>query len=398
MKSPESSRFGAQHSLRERLAARSGTRPEDWYPVYKARYGMALVFRALRAKEATTVVTQLFTCCTAVDPVLVAGLTPRYGEISAETLALDPEVLAVEGSDAVVLQHTFGIVDADRCAEVARRTRAAGALLVEDSAHCVTRMARDAQGEPLADVSIHSFGVEKMLPTHFGGAVWVNPSLARTRPRLDRVLRRALEGLEPIGRRLDAATRVYAAQNRVLARVPGAAGRLLRGALTRTGLHEPAISARELAGGLQGPPTGPSEWVSARAVAALDGLDANEERRSANVAALRRALVGARGVTVPAAVCAGPAQPLLRFPVILPSTTAAEEVIAAARAVGAYAQAWYRPLLYPGVTDPEGFGVPEAQDLPVTHEVSARIACLPTDLDGAATARMVRAVLDACRA
>ena len=32
--------------LREALASRTGTRPEDWFPVFKARYGMQVAFVA----------------------------------------------------------------------------------------------------------------------------------------------------------------------------------------------------------------------------------------------------------------------------------------------------------------------------------------------------------------
>lgn len=35
--------------LREALASRTGTRPEDWFPVFKARYGMQVAFDAVRS-------------------------------------------------------------------------------------------------------------------------------------------------------------------------------------------------------------------------------------------------------------------------------------------------------------------------------------------------------------
>ncbi|MBE9940144.1 DegT/DnrJ/EryC1/StrS family aminotransferase, partial [Cellulosimicrobium cellulans] len=154
------------------LADRTGTDPADWFLVFKARYGMEVVFRALaEARGPGDVVTQVFTCSTAVDPVLVAGLRPVYAEVSPATVAIDPDRLAV-GPDtrAVVLQNTFGIVDEAAARRLRDAARSVGALLVEDSAHCVGRLARDADGTPVADVSFHSFGVEKLLPTRFGGA------------------------------------------------------------------------------------------------------------------------------------------------------------------------------------------------------------------------------------
>lgn len=77
--------------LARALAARTGTRPEDWFGVLKARSGMEVAFRVLReVRGPGSVLTQVFTCATAVDPVLAAGLEPRYGEVAPATLALDP--------------------------------------------------------------------------------------------------------------------------------------------------------------------------------------------------------------------------------------------------------------------------------------------------------------------
>ena len=193
--------------LREALASRTGPRPEDWFPVFKARYGMQVAFDAVRSVRGDgSVLTQLFTCCTAVDPIVVSGLRPRYADVGADTMGID--VAKVEsmplGSDeqvhAMVMQHTFGAIDEDSSRRLAALAGEMGALLVEDCAHCVTRMARDAAGWPLADISVHSFGVEKMLPTRFGGAIWVNPRLRERDAALDAETRGPLDANET-GRR-----------------------------------------------------------------------------------------------------------------------------------------------------------------------------------------------------
>ena len=196
--------------LREALASRTGTRPEDWFPVFKARYGMQVAFDAMRSVRGDgSVLTQLFTCCTAVDPIVVSGLRPRYADVGADTMGID--VAKVEsmplGSDeqvhAMVMQHTFGAIDEDSSRRLAALAGQMGALLVEDCAHCVTRMARDAAGWPLADISVHSFGVEKMLPTRFGGAIWVNPRLRERDAALDAETRGRLAALEQPSHHLD---------------------------------------------------------------------------------------------------------------------------------------------------------------------------------------------------
>ncbi|MDN6272133.1 MAG: hypothetical protein L0J23_05590, partial [Bifidobacterium crudilactis] len=68
--------------LRQELAKRTASNAEDWFLVFKARYGMQLVFDVLRELYGPgSACTQLYTCCTAVDPILAAGLTPAYGDV-----------------------------------------------------------------------------------------------------------------------------------------------------------------------------------------------------------------------------------------------------------------------------------------------------------------------------
>ena len=141
-------------TLRDSLAAHTGTSAQDWFPVFKARYGMLAVFRALAAArpDRADVVTQTLTCSTAVDPILVAGLTPDYAEIDPATFAIDPgHLLLPDAAAALVIQHTFGLIDSGASQALAEAARAGGALVVEDSAHSVARMAREAVGRPLAD-------------------------------------------------------------------------------------------------------------------------------------------------------------------------------------------------------------------------------------------------------
>ena len=190
-------------SIAQIMASRTGTDPAYWFLVFKARYGMQVAFEEIHAEMgAGEVATQLLTCCTAVDPILVAGLVPRYCEVSFDTAMIDSEALDASGElRAVVAQHTYGIVDDAATARLAQRAHDAGTLLVEDCAHCVGRMAKGESGEPLADISFHSFGIEKMLHTLLGGAVWVNP--ASPFSAVSRRVRDRLSVLPVSGARLD---------------------------------------------------------------------------------------------------------------------------------------------------------------------------------------------------
>lgn len=367
--------------LTGRLASLTGTDAADWHPVFKARYGMLAAFEALAAArpERRSVVTQVLTCSTAVDPILVAGLTPIYAEVSPSTFAIDPAHLELpDAPSALVIQHTFGVVDQAGAAALAAATRAAGALVVEDSAHCVGRMARGADGTPLADISVHSFGAEKMLPTKFGGAIWVNPDLADR--ELHTAITAALTSLPAPGARLTIAARTYRLTRKVVARVPGV-GRVLE----KTKLYSPAVAQSEREGRLAHEAVGASGWVVGEANQALAELPEIEAKREAATNAYADALGG------------GPAsEPLVRYPVLVPAGTDAQAVFSGLRAQGIYAGIWYRPALFPGVADPSIYNyVPGT--LPITEDVIARIVNLPTDVTPERAREIAAAYLELSR-
>ncbi|PLS31648.1 aminotransferase DegT [Bifidobacterium margollesii] len=368
------------------LADRTGTNARDWYPVFKARYGMSVVFETVRDQRSKgSVVTQLFTCCTAVDPIVSAGLDPVYADIDRHTISIDADRLdldAVPAPRAVMLQHTFGLIDTASSTTLAAKAHDAGALVMEDCAHCVGRMARDERGLPLADVSIHSFGVEKMLPTRFGGAVWINPRLAATDPALDREIRSRLAALPVPGRRLDLVTKLYVNENRVFSRLGGLGGSL-RNAFTGFGWYEPPIAQVERQGRLAYPPFAPTVWIDAKAASALRRLDENEESRRRIVDVYRRRLADVPSLEIPSAAVAEPNQPLLRFPLFAVDTATADRLIDVVRAAGGYAERWYRPELFPGVTDERAYGLDRLDRTTVTvsDELVDRALCLPTELD-----------------
>ncbi|MBW3087292.1 DegT/DnrJ/EryC1/StrS aminotransferase family protein [Bifidobacterium sp. 82T24] len=388
--------------LRDALAGRTGTDARDWFPVFKARYGMLTVLRSVDGRRGRgAVMTQLFTCCTAVDPIVCSGFTPRYVDVDADTLSIDADAAedyvsghSDEGLRAVMLQHTFGLIDDASSRRIAGLARKHGALVIEDCAHCVTRMAVAGDGSPLADVSVHSFGVEKILPTRFGGAIWVNPRLAETDPQLDADLRRHLDHLPVPPRRIDMVTRLYVNENRVLGRLPGGSGGRMRSLLTDIGLYEPPIAASEQRGGLAYEPMGMTPWMVRRAVAGIRGLDANEEGRRRVTTVYRDGLRDLAGLDIPGGILDGDAQPLLRFPLFAHDTAEAERVIAAVRAVGGYAERWYRPELFPGVTDDHAYGLDalDRSTVPVTGRLVEGAVSLPTEVSLDKAGEIVTAV------
>lgn len=379
-----------EHDVIHSLAARTGTSPEDWHLVFKARYGLELVYRALaRTKGPGSVATQAYTCLTSVTPILAAGHEPVYLDVDEDVLAVGAD--AVGSLDraplAVVDQHTMGIIDDARSQALAAAAHRLGALLVEDGAHAVGRMARDGDGAPVADVCVYSFGVEKVLPTsHFGGAVWVSPAMADVATRGELVA--SLEALRPIGPSLERACRAYFNQSRVLAHLPAAMARRVGDGWVAKGRREPAVAADEVEGRLPLEPMAPGEWVSGEVAADLADLDANFRRRIETVAAFREVLSEDDALFVPGAVLARD-QPLLRYPVFARDTGTALRIRDGVGRMGYYCVAWYRPLLFPGA-DAVAYHAPAAGALPVSEALSAGAVSLPADI-GAEAAHAVAA-------
>ena len=396
------SETGATQELLEGLAQVTETRREDWFATFKARHAMQVALAAAaRATGRNEAVTQLFTCVTAVDPIVAEGLVPRYADVSPRTLAADPALVHADHATlAVVDQHTFGIIDTEASLRLRDEAHAVGALLMEDAAHCLGRMARDADGNPIADLSIHSFGVEKMLPgVYFGGAVWVNPGLAEP---VRAAICAAFEALGEPPAALERAARRYRNQMRVFTRVPHGLSVALRSHAAARGSFEPAVSEAEQRGRVSHAASLPGEWVARQATNGLGTLAANEENRRACVAAYLDGFAAAgadEALGIPAAVReVASDQPLLRVPVFFRSTELASQAIAAVAAQGHYAQAWPRPLLLPGVLDAKAYGLQEGTGAwPVSERLSAGVVGLPTDIDPAAVPAVAQAMVELAR-
>jgi dTDP-4-amino-4,6-dideoxygalactose transaminase len=280
----------------------------------------------------------------------------------------------------VVLQHTFGMVSPEADRRLASAAHSLGAVVLEDCAHCVGVISRDADGEPVADISVHSFGVEKMLPTQFGGAVWLNPSMRDG--ELRQAIASRLSALNPPDETLDRAIRTYLDRIRVLSRLPRGAARKLRARWEAKGSFEPAVSDAERRGEVSHEPMAPSAWATERMLGALRSLDESRAMRREAVAAYAGLLSGVEGAEVPAPVLERP-DALLEFPIFLADAASADAVIAALGAAGYYAVSWYRPLLYPGPLDAAAYafdGEVDVERLPVTARLSRGPVGLPTDV------------------
>ena len=373
----------------KKLAELSGTKAEDWHLCLKARFGMALVFEAIRDKlGAGEVITTPYTCITAINPILVAGLTPVYHDI-------DPSILSTGKPDdhyckgktkAIVMQHTLGMIG--NKTSLRKYADKHKLILIEDAAHCVTRFAHDKDDKILADISIHSFGVEKVLTgTKFGGAVWINPELKQKSPILYDYLVAKFQKLKAPDRHMAFRVRTYRLNNAVIQRLHGGLKRKVRNLSIKAGMLEPAIYPFEQ-DGRQDEPKTTNKYINERILEQLEILKSNYIRRSANVELYQSKLKSKHFEKITKLQ-----EPLLAYPILFESTEKANRAYDMLTAEGYFIRRWYSPLLYPGPNNLSTYRY-NPKKAPIAEDISRRILCLPTDLPVIETNKIVKFLTD----
>lgn len=371
--------------VRAELARITKTNEQDWFLVFRARYGMETVLEAL-AKHAGAgeVITQPFTCTTALNPIMSAGHRPVYVDANYDDLSLDTSKLTASSSSrALIMQHSFGMVSNVKKAREFADTNEL--LLLEDSAHQLGLLARDGD-TILADISVHSFGVEKLLPTKFGGAVWVNPAMKNTALRSE--IRTALAQLPVVSGKAAAAAKRYRGINRLLNHTPTRVEPLLRSFVTQIGLFQPAIMPQEVRGKNQDAPSAPNEFILEGMLKGLASFDATTTLRRSVAAVYQTGMP--QEYTIPAALQPGCAP--VRFPVICADQQIAAALFDKLRAHGHYSGKWYRPIPFPGIQDQSLYKY-DASSCPTAEDISARILNLPTNI----TPTEAKEILDVLR-
>lgn len=373
--------------LKTRLAERTGTQAGDWFLVAKARYGLEVVLQVVAdIRGSGEVITQPFTCLTAVNPIISAGHKPIYADISPNTLSLDPTTMRVtNASRAVIVQHSFGI-PAD-IPTVRHFASTHNLLLIEDSAHKPGLIA-SKNGQILADISVHSFGVEKMLPTKFGAAIWINPDLRDA--TLRDALRIAFKELPRLSLLRNLRLRTYSPANRALNHLPQFMNPpAVRDTLARLRLFEAAITPLERRGKNSGKPAYPSNWILQRIVAELSVYDTNLDGRQAATQAYLNAFGKRDDFTIPAGIV--PDGVYTRFPIVCQTAEQASLLFARLAKQGLHPGKWYRPTLFPGPADQALYSYDPAS-CPIAEDISARILNLPTNV----STERIKEILYAC--
>lgn len=372
-------------AIRKKLASFSNTDENDWFLCLKARYGMASVFKAIRSELGSgEIVTTPYTCITSVNPIIVAELKPVYADIAADTLSIsNPLSVITKRTHGVIVQHTLGIIN-NESNKIAKICKDKNLLFIEDSAHCLSRMAVDTKGNPLADISIHSFGVEKVLQnTKFGGAIYVNPKLKDKNPKLYASITNKLLSLPDAPRTLDLKIRAYRTQNAILQRLPNSMKNSFRDAMVKTKTFEPAVQPFEQAAD-QGKSYNITSYAANIIMNNLPSLPGNYKRREQNVATYNIYLQKAKDFHI----ISDSKEPMLAFPIVFEDARRATAAYNALASSGYFIRRWYSPLLYPGPTDNRYYSY-DSKKCPVAESIHMRVLCLPTNLSTLDTKKII---------
>lgn len=370
----------SSEEIKKLLAEYSGTNPEDWYICLKARFAMELVFKALKRSLPSTrteVITTPFTCITAINPILKAGYKPIYAPIDAEKLNFrSPEKYINEKTSAVVLQNTFGIVPAPPFFLARTKT---SPLIIEDSAHSPSRMIKDHKDQVFADVSVHSFGVEKILPSKFGSAIYVNPKLKKSKPIFYKHLTSSLKRLRHPNLFLSLRIITYRFTNAIINRFPLKTRSPIRHFLSNIHLLESAVKPAELSGHQDNPCTSTAH-ANNDVLKYLKDLTKNFHQRTQVTSFLSANLKDSKKVSL---FPIDSNSPLLVFPVLASSRKKADDLYQKLTSAGFYIRRWYNPPLYPGPAGPniaKNVYFYDKERHPLAEEIGQRILCLPTDI------------------
>lgn len=138
------------------------------------RTALYAAMKALDVHVGDEVIVQSFTCVVVTNAIRYLGATPVFVDIN-ESYTADPTSIAeaiTDNTKAIIVQHTFGTpADIEAIIDLAHTN---GIAVIEDCAHAVGARHNGKLLGTLGDVSIMSFGSDKVISSVRGGAVVTN--------------------------------------------------------------------------------------------------------------------------------------------------------------------------------------------------------------------------------
>ncbi|MBU1070924.1 DegT/DnrJ/EryC1/StrS family aminotransferase [Patescibacteria group bacterium] len=139
------------------------------------RSGLQLALQSLNLPKKSEIITQAFTCSAVINPILANQLKPVYADIKLNSFNLNHlqlNKLLTPKTKAIIIQHTFGTPANLRA--IRSFVQKHNLLLIEDCAHS---LGAHYQNKPLGsfgDITLLSFGRDKIISSVFGGAILIN--------------------------------------------------------------------------------------------------------------------------------------------------------------------------------------------------------------------------------
>lgn len=154
------------------------------------RSGLQLILKSLKLPKDSEIIVQAFTCSAVVNPILINHLKPVYTDIKLESFNLNHHQLnklVTPKTKAVIVQHTFGTPA--NLKAIRSFTNKHNLVLIEDCAHSLGAYYQNKLLGSFGDVTLLSFGRDKVISSVFGGAILVNnpkliPSLKKLYSKL----------------------------------------------------------------------------------------------------------------------------------------------------------------------------------------------------------------------
>ncbi len=154
---------------------------EDWlasffhvpaaYTFDSGRSALYFALRALNLQVGDEVALQAYTCVVVSNAVRWTGGVPRYVDIRSD-FNMDPADLRKKitaKTKVLIIQHTFGTPAAlDELMSIAQERKL---LVIEDCAHALGARYKDQLVGTFGDISIFSFGTDKVVSSVRGGAL-----------------------------------------------------------------------------------------------------------------------------------------------------------------------------------------------------------------------------------
>ncbi len=137
--------------------------------------GRSALFMALKASGVSRndeVIIQAMTCVSVPQSVKLTGARPVYADIGCRSYNLNIESvkkLINSRTKAIIVQHTFGLPGPIE--DIVSLARQHNLIVIEDCAHSLGTTYKNKLLGNYGDISIYSFGRDKIISSVFGGAV-----------------------------------------------------------------------------------------------------------------------------------------------------------------------------------------------------------------------------------